>query len=159
MTFLKLFSDPAVRDVAVGGGKGAHLATLTQAGFPVPAGAIVMPEAYRQFMAPLEPRIAELTRNLDAADHARIDEIHRAIERDAGALAISPGLVAEITKFTAAAEASARWAVRSSGTAEDTATAAFAGQHDSYLNRTTASDVIAHVRHCWLSLWSPRAIA
>jgi pyruvate,water dikinase len=111
------FTDPSATQVAIAGGKGANLAALTQAGFPVPAGMIV---TARESNRPMPP-----------------------------------DLVAEIE----AACATGHWAVRSSGTLEDTASAAFAGQHDTYLNCVGAADVIEHVRECWQSLWSPRAIA
>jgi pyruvate,water dikinase len=111
------FTDPSATQVAIAGGKGANLALLTQAGFPVPVGVIIPPDAYADPMP--------------------------------------PDLVAEIETICA----TGHWAVRSSGTLEDTAAAAFAGQHDTYLNCVGAADVLEHVRECWQSLWSPRAVA
>ena len=157
--FVLPFTDPSVRDVAIGGGKGANLATLTQAGFLVPPGGVVIPDAYRAFIAPIAAKIATLAAGLSATDHTRIDGLHHSIVEAAAALDMPTDLVAEVEAFLAAAPAGTRWAVRSSGTAEDTAAAAFAGQHDTFLNRTDAADVLEHVRRCWLSLWSPRAIA
>ncbi len=49
-------------------------------------------------------------------------------------------------------------AVRSSATAEDSASAAWAGQLESYLN-TTEKNLIENVKKCWKSLYSPRAIS
>jgi phosphoenolpyruvate synthase/pyruvate phosphate dikinase len=48
-------------------------------------------------------------------------------------------------------------AVRSSATAEDSASAAWAGQLDSYLN-TTEETLLTNVQRCWASLFTPRAI-
>jgi len=114
------FTDPSATQVAIAGGKGANLAALTQAGFPVPVGMIVPP-----------------------------------VTAEGSRLPVPADLRAEIE----VACATGHWAVRSSGTLEDTAAAAFAGQHDTYLNCVGAADVIEHVRECWLSLWSPRAVA
>ena len=50
-------------------------------------------------------------------------------------------------------------AVRSSATAEDTAEASFAGQHDTYLWVRGADAVLAHVARCWASLFTDRAVA
>jgi pyruvate,water dikinase len=50
-------------------------------------------------------------------------------------------------------------AVRSSGTAEDLASASFAGQHDTFLNVSGPDALLDAVRACWASLWSPRAVA
>jgi phosphohistidine swiveling domain-containing protein len=157
--WLRSFTDPSSRDVTVSGGKGANLATLTQSGFPVPPGAVVVPDAYRTFVAPLAALIESMTRGLVATDHVAIARASEVIIARAEVLDPPASMESEIDDFVGAAEASVRWAVRSSGTAEDTAAAAFAGQHDTYLNRGGTADVVAHVKRCWLSLWSPRAIA
>ncbi|WP_276482705.1 rifamycin-inactivating phosphotransferase [Paraflavitalea pollutisoli] len=51
------------------------------------------------------------------------------------------------------------YAVRSSATAEDLPTASFAGQQDSYLHITGLSSVLEHVRFCWASLFTERAVS
>jgi len=48
-------------------------------------------------------------------------------------------------------------AVRSSATAEDSSTAAWAGQLETYLN-TTEKEILKNVQLCWSSLFTPRAI-
>ncbi len=50
-------------------------------------------------------------------------------------------------------------AVRSSATAEDMPDASFAGQHDTYLWVVGADEVVAHVRACWASLFTARAMS
>ena len=47
--------------------------------------------------------------------------------------------------------------MRSSATAEDSASAAWAGQLDTFLN-TTEENLLANVQKCWASLFTPRAI-
>jgi pyruvate,water dikinase len=157
--FVFPFTNAAVTDVAVGGGKGARLAALAQAGFPVPTGAVVVPQAYREFMEPLQALIRSVTDRIDPEDHRRVARAHETIGAAAERLAVPLGVAREIERWISAEESDARWAVRSSGTAEDMAGAAFAGQHDTFLNCIDARDVIDHVRRCWLSLWSARAIA
>ena len=49
-------------------------------------------------------------------------------------------------------------AVRSSATAEDSLSAAWAGQLDSFLN-TTKDTIVDNVKKCWASLFTPRAIS
>ena len=49
-------------------------------------------------------------------------------------------------------------AVRSSGTAEDSSTASFAGQQDSYLNVVGPAAILQHVSRCWASLFTERAV-
>src|SRR5690606_9678556 len=50
-------------------------------------------------------------------------------------------------------------AVRSSATAEDLPGASFAGQHDSYLDVSGPAEILRHVRRCWASLFTDRAVA
>ncbi|MCH7996763.1 MAG: PEP/pyruvate-binding domain-containing protein [Chloroflexi bacterium] len=49
-------------------------------------------------------------------------------------------------------------AVRSSGIDEDSATASFAGQHETYLNIVGAEEIAKAVVDCWASVHSPRAV-
>jgi phosphohistidine swiveling domain-containing protein len=49
--------------------------------------------------------------------------------------------------------------VRSSATAEDLPGMSFAGQQDTYLNVGGGEQVLEHVKRCWASLWTDRAIA
>ena len=123
------------------GGKGANLAKLAVAGFPVPEGFVITTKAYRRHVAGLaldagEP--AELRRLIETApiDAALVEQIRQAYERLAG------GPVA----------------VRSSATAEDLPGAAFAGQQDTYLD-VTADELLSAISRCWASLWTDRAVA
>jgi pyruvate,water dikinase len=51
------------------------------------------------------------------------------------------------------------FSVRSSSTMEDLASAAFAGQHETFLNVAGAPNVLDRVRGCFVSLWADRAVA
>lgn len=151
------FTDPAANDASVSGGKGASLAKLTQGGFAVPPGIIIPAAAYRAFLAAVpgvDAMIAAL-RPENATDlHARCGEIRALLvaaplpaELDAGLRARLPAL-----------QAADRVSVRSSATLEDLAGAAFAGQHDTYLNVAGVDGVMDAVRRCWASLWEDRAV-
>ncbi len=48
--------------------------------------------------------------------------------------------------------------MRSSSTFEDLAQAAFAGQHDTYLNIRGADAICERIRDCFVSLWGDRAV-
>ena len=50
------------------------------------------------------------------------------------------------------------FAIRSSATAEDSPTASFAGQHDSFLNVSGIDQVLKAVKQCYASLFNDRAI-
>ena len=58
----------------------------------------------------------------------------------------------------AAASGHGRVAVRSSASAEDSGTASFAGQYDTYLGIEGVQAVLQHVVECWRSLHSERSM-
>ena len=68
-------------------------------------------------------------------------------------------VAAEIISHLARLGADGAYAVRSSATAEDSPTASFAGQHDSFLNIVGPDAVLRHVLLCWASMNSDRAVA
>jgi len=143
MTHVVGFHDPAATQVAAVGGKGAQLAALAQIeGIDVPPGFSVTTEAFSAALSALDHRLPPA-------------ELRTAIE----ATPIPPAIAAAITAAIAELGADAAYAVRSSATAEDLPTASFAGQHDSYLNISGRDAILEHVRRCWASLFSDRAVA
>jgi len=151
------FTDAAAVEAATSGGKGASLARLTRGGFAVPPGIVVPAAAYRAFLASVpgvDARIAAL-RPEDAADlHARCGEIRALLVASPLPAELDAALRARLPALLAADRVS----VRSSATLEDLAGAAFAGQHDTYLNVAGVDGVLDAVRRCWASLWEDRAV-
>lgn len=148
--------------VAVVGGKGAHLGELSRIeGVRVPPGFCVTTDAFRRMVesAPsIDDRLGRLSRlNPDDRDAIRAvsAEIRRTLEEvavpDEVAVAVT-GAVARLGERTACA-------VRSSATAEDLPGASFAGQQDTYLNVVGAAAVLRHLSRCWASLFTERAVA
>src|SRR5690606_18621963 len=122
-------------DVALAGGKGANLGELTRLdGVRVPDGFCVTTDAYRE-----------------AADASR----YATQEPEE----LPEALVAEVAAALARHGEHAAYAVRSSATAEDLPTASFAGQQDPYLNVPGLPEILRHIRLCWASLFTERAIA
>ncbi|MDI5972685.1 phosphoenolpyruvate synthase [Streptomyces sp. SL13] len=148
--------------VAVVGGKGAHLGGLTRIdGVRVPDGFCVTTDAFRRIMAQ-EPsigdRIDQLSR-LDPDDREAIRTLSERIRRTVEEVAVPGDLAAAITGALARFGERAAYAVRSSATAEDLPTASFAGQQDTYLNVMGPAEVLRHVSRCWASLFTERAVA
>jgi len=117
------------------GGKGRQLADMHAMRLrhaTVPLGAVVPTAAYRYHLGSLGlsdrfPTIAHLTK--EALEGLRAEVI---------AMALHPDLRAAVRAFVVdsgrAMSADARFAVRSSGAAEDGAAASFAGQYETVLN-------------------------
>lgn len=132
--------------IALAGGKGANLGELSRAGSPVPTGFVVTTTAY-----------AKTLQHNTIAD--RLD--HKSSPTQLRNLVTAATVPADIRQAIVAAYrelGSCPVAVRSSGTSEDLPDAAFAGQHDTFLNIIGEESVITAVQQCWSSLWTDRAI-
>ncbi len=147
--------------VAVVGGKGAHLGELSRIeGIRVPTGFCVTTDAFSRIMtsAPsIDERLDQLS-HLSPDDREAIRTLSAEIRRTIEGIAIPEDLVAAITRSVVRLGENAAWAVRSSATAEDLPTASFAGQQDTYLNVVGSAAILEHVSRCWASLFSERAV-
>ncbi|GAA4245001.1 phosphoenolpyruvate synthase [Dactylosporangium darangshiense] len=147
--------------VAVVGGKGAHLGALSRVdGIRVPAGFCVTTDAFRRVVAEaptIDDRLDRLSR-LDPDDREAIRTLSAEIRRTVEGIAIPGDLAAAITSALARLGEQAAYAVRSSATAEDLPTASFAGQQDTYLNIVGPAAILRHVSRCWASLFTERAV-
>src|ERR671916_3390315 len=134
--------------VAVVGGKGAHLGELSRIeGIRVPAGFCVTTDAFRRIMddAPsIDDRLDRLSR-LNPDDREAIRTLSAEIRRTLEEIAIPGDVAAAITRALAQLGEQAAYAIRSSATAEDLPTASFAGQQDTYLNVVGPAAVLQHV--------------
>lgn len=148
------------------GGKNASLGTMLGAGLPVPPGFAVTTDAYETLRSHPELRAA-VKRELDGIDHedtrslqAASREVRAAIEQlplpddVADAIRLSYQQLCEHCDVD-----DVPVAVRSSATAEDLPDASFAGQQDTYLWICGADAVLEHVRRCWSSTFTDRAIS
>jgi phosphoenolpyruvate synthase/pyruvate phosphate dikinase len=141
------------------GGKGANLGELTRLdGVDVPAGFCVTTTAFDAVAAAagLDEQLARL--DTAAGDDPTIFGTLAADVRAALESAPVPHAIATAVSDALERLGADRVAVRSSATAEDAPAASFAGQHDSYLDVEPA-DVLDHVRRCWASLFTDRAVA
>ncbi len=144
--------------VAVVGGKGAHLGELSRIeGIRVPPGFCVTTDAFRRIVGEAPSIVDRLDRlsRLDADDREAIRTLSAEIRQTLEGTAIPDDLAAAITRALAE---DAAYAVRSSATAEDLPTASFAGQQDTYLNVVGPAAILQHVSRCWASLFTERAV-
>lgn len=159
MNWTKHFSEISKHDAATAGGKGASLGELTQAGIPVPPGFVVLTNAFQHFIevSDINIEIDSILKTVDINAMHTVENASAQIQ----SLILEERAIPEDIKFEI--EQSFKTlntefvAVRSSATAEDSASAAWAGQLDSFLN-TTEKTLLENVRRCWASLFTPRAI-
>jgi phosphoenolpyruvate synthase/pyruvate phosphate dikinase len=152
------FRDPLAAQAAESGGKGANLARLMQAGFPVPPGFSLRAQVFRDFIsaAPdLFPRLAKFPTH----DPGQLASEAAALRGELAKLSLPAGLQSDIHAALAEFPPEQSFSVRSSSTLEDLAFAAFAGQHETFLNCVGEERILAAIKDCFLSLFADRAIA
>jgi len=161
MSLIVYFDEPEAGLVSRVGGKGSNLIALTAAGFPVPPGFVITADAYQLFL----DRIDWLERELATFDYDHPDRLREQCARLRSRLAevafpvpVQEALRSGLARVAGSAETADPFAVRSSSTFEDLAQAAFAGQHDTYLNVRGVDRLADRVRDCFISLWADRAV-
>lgn len=158
MELIRPFERLGKSDAGIAGGKGASLGEMTQAGIPVPPGFVILVDAFEQFLKEAD-LIQELDAILTTVDKDVMHTVENASEKIQTLIhaAEMPADIAVAIQNSFKSLNAEFVAVRSSATAEDGASAAWAGQLDTYLN-TTEEDLLTNVQRCWASLFTPRAI-
>ncbi|MCX6761230.1 MAG: PEP/pyruvate-binding domain-containing protein [Candidatus Moranbacteria bacterium] len=158
MILIKTIEQITKSDTAIAGGKGASLGEMTQAGISVPSGFVILSNVFEKFLEVTDLNV-EIEAILDSVNHEEMHTVEHASEKIETLIlnAVVPrDITDEIQKFFERLD-SKFVAVRSSATAEDSISAAWAGQLESYLN-TTEESLLENVKKCWASLFTPRAI-
>jgi pyruvate, water dikinase len=157
------FSDLSTADVRYAGGKGANLGQLTRLGLPVPPGFVIGAPAYAAFrhQSGLAERLEAALGKLDVEDtealQAASEEARRAVA-DTEMPAWLSDAIGTAYEELSGGEPDVAVAVRSSATAEDTASASFAGMNETFLNVRGRDAVIDAVKECWQSLFGARTV-
>lgn len=156
--FIKNFKELNKTDTHLAGGKGASLGEMTQAGITVPPGFVVTAAAFDRFLAETD-LTQEVEAQLDKVNYEDVNSVDNASRTISDLIHdakfpedLEKEILAEFKKLEVKFVA-----VRSSATAEDSSTASWAGELESYLN-TDQDHVLGNVKKCWASLFTPRAI-
>jgi pyruvate,water dikinase len=143
------------------GGKGLHLGELSKMeGLQVPDGFCVTTAGYQKAIeqnGTFQALLHQLTM-LKAEDRDQIGEISRKIRQIFMEGKIPSDVVEAVTHYLSQFGDEHAYAVRSSATAEDLPNASFAGQLDTYLNIIGKDAILQHIRKCWASLFTERAV-
>jgi pyruvate,water dikinase len=148
------------------GGKSANLGELLAAGIPVPSGFAVTASAYRAFVEEngLDGTVAAALSHVAGSDVSEIGAAAKAIDEAMRFAPLPDALRAELSRAyedlgRATGEERPPVAVRSSALGEDSQDASYAGQQESFLWIRGLEQVCDAVRDCWVSLYTPQAIA
>ncbi len=161
------FSEISKGDVEQVGGKNASIgemySNLSSKGVPVPNGFAVTANAYRYFLRhnKLDNKLEELFKKLDTRNIKNLQEtgkkarsliINGQFPKD-----LEEEILKSYKKLGQEYGQNPDVACRSSATAEDLATASFAGQHESFLNVSGEANLLKAVKECMASLFNDRA--
>ena len=168
MVYVKWFEEVSIEDVAEVGGKNASLGemyqNLTAEGVLVPNGFAITSTAYRYL---LEENGAweALHQQLDTLDVEDVDALQqrakvcRQIVYDCTLpKPLERAILEAFEKLQEEYGPTLSLAVRSSATAEDSPEASFAGQNDTYLNISTADELLDAYKRCLASNFTDRSI-
>jgi len=157
-TLIKIFIQISKADTEIAGGKGASLGEMTQAGIPVPRGFVVLSGAFDGFIEEtgLSTEIKAVLDKVNIEEGYTVENASEKIQAMILSKKMPENIKKEILSYFEKL-GSKFVAVRSSATSEDSASAAWAGQLESYLN-TTEETLLDNVKKCWASLFTPRAI-
>ncbi len=156
--YTKLFNELNKEDFLLAGGKGASLGEMIQNGIPVPEGFVVLANSFEDFLRETDLNV-EIDAVLHSVNQKEMHTVENASEKIKSLIlnAKMPDIIGAdiMSGFNKLGEKFV--AVRSSATAEDGKDHAWAGQLESYLN-VKEEELIEKVKHCWASLFTPRAI-
>jgi len=156
-----------MKDVPNVGGKNASLGEmmrqLSKAGIKVPDGFAITVDAFKDFMIH-NTLYGIIQTNLNRLNPQNLDNLAE-VGASCRAIILSGGFPSDMKSAIEKAycamddgKGAVTVAVRSSANAEDSETASFAGQHESYLNVTGKEAVLEAVKKCYASLFNDRAI-
>jgi pyruvate,water dikinase len=157
---IRWFADITKEDVAVAGGKGANLGELTRGGLPVPPGFVVTAPAYLEAMdaggvrADLRKRAALPDTGEEDALGALATELRELVHKAGMPDALRDDVLEAYHRL-----GDGFVAVRSSATAEDSATTSFAGMNETFTNVSGDAALLERIVDCWASLFGARDLA
>lgn len=142
------------------GSKAWRLAEIRQLGCRVPPGFVIPDSAFRMQLkaAGLWSEISTQVNKLDDGSVSETAQLATKIEKMLASCHLSAPFEAALRASSESLLAGGPVVVRSSALGEDSKTAAFAGQLDSFLNVNTHEELLRAVKRCWASFWSHRSL-
>lgn len=155
------FQEMEQSELSLVGGKSLNLGLLSKIkGIQVPDGFSVTTVGFRIAVEQNETyhTLLAMLSKLKPEDRNQIGEVSKEIRKFLLNVTIPSDVVEAVTHYHSRFGEEHAYAVRSSATAEDLPHASFAGQQDSYLQVIGKDSILEHIRKCWASLFTDRAI-
>ncbi|UYX49957.1 phosphoenolpyruvate synthase [Bacillus thuringiensis] len=160
-SFVLDFQEIEKTQLSLVGGKGLNLGELTNIqGIQVPEGFSVTTVGYEKAIEQNEAfqTLLQQLAILKIEDRDQIGKISKKIRESIMTVEIPVDVAESVAQSLSRFGDEHAYAVRSSATAEDLPYASFAGQQDTYLNIIGKEAILQHVRKCWASLFTERAV-
>ncbi len=159
-----IYFEEAPEDINIVGGKALGIIRLVRNKIPTTPGFIITMGAFKAFL-----KQSGLGRIIESAissleEKGSPERISRDLVERIESAEIPGDIARQVIEayrdlcIRATGSENCRVAVRSSAVAEDLSSAAFAGQHDTFLNVIGPEDVIQALKKCWASLFNARAL-
>ena len=162
MNFVKNFSEISRSDFELAGGKAANLGELSQASLNVPPGFCVGSNAlfYLLNNKGLGDKISSIAQSFNYEEFEDIEEKTANIRDMIENTPFPDDLTAEIRSALKdlTRDNETFVAVRSSVSVKDSKVSSFPGMMDTYHYLKDEEDVINHIKKCFASLWTSRAV-
>ena len=155
--FIVELDSPSALDHQITGTKAASVANLITQGINVPTGFVIPASVFANFIGPVTNEISRIFSNIDDTEIASIYEAEASIRDMLKIRELPQGLIETIRHRLK--DISTGFAIRSSATNEDLATASFAGMYDTFLDGIDTESVLRRIRDVWISYYSGRAIS
>ncbi|MBL7169580.1 MAG: phosphoenolpyruvate synthase [Candidatus Aenigmarchaeota archaeon] len=159
MKFVKFLDELGKNSLLEAGTKGANLAEMYNIGLPTPNAFVVTSNAYKYFLEKTQIKVAifDILKYTDINDSNQLQKnakkIRKMIEEVKIPYKIKKEIISAYKKLSKEFKKNYEWvAVRSSATIEDLSGAG------SILNVKGEEKVIASVKRCWSSLFTPKSI-
>ncbi len=170
MQYIKFFDEIQNSDIDSVGGKNASLGEmyqkLTPLGVKIPFGFAITCDAYNEILShsDLKVQIEKYLSEIDIDDIGLLQDRAKKIQALIFATPISKAIKDEVREAYKqlsgkCGKGAIDVAVRSSATAEDLPDASFAGQQDTFLNIHGFESLLHHIKLCYASLFTARAIS
>lgn len=158
MEIIRNFEHIDKGDVVLAGGKGASLGEMTKVNISVPNGFVILSTAFEKFLQEtnLNTQIDSILKTVNYKNIRQVEDVSEKIGALILGAQIPKDIADQIKEFFKKLD-SKYVAVRSSATAEDGSSNAWAGQLESYLN-INEENLLENIKKCWASLFTPRAI-
>jgi len=156
--YIKEIKNLSQRDVLIAGGKGSSLGEMSKIGIRIPSGFVVLTSAFDAFLQATDLNV-EVEAIFKKNHYEDISSVEKALVEIVNLIKNTefPENIANEIRNEFRRMKAPLVAVRSSATTEDSRTASWAGELESFLN-VDKDNLLDSVKKCWLSLFTPRVI-